>query len=504
MEQTLQRLKEITREVQLLEHINALLGWDQETYMPKGAVEERGEQLALLQGLLHRKSTDPEIGDLLGRLGATEENPMGSGELKDLDKRFIRTVFRLYNRETKLPESLVTEMARLSSKALAVWGEARKENDFSKFAPYLEKLVQLNREKAKCFGFTEHPYDPLLDEFEPWIKTREVEKVFFVLREDLAELLGRIREKPQVKHDFLFSDYSVKDQEIFAKSVLKDLGYEDERGRLDLSTHPFTTTLGADDVRITTRYNNNFFPTGLCSVIHEAGHALYELGMGPEIKGTILSGGTSLGIHESQSRMWENMVGRSRSFWKHYYPKLKDKFPSALGSTSLEGFYKAFNKVEPTFIRVEADEVTYSLHIILRFEIELQLITDSLKVREVPEYWNSTFKRLFGVTPKDDREGCLQDIHWSMGAFGYFPTYALGNLYAAQFFNTLKREMPGLEGEIEKGNFPPLLSWLREKIHYPGNSMTAEELVKSVTGEPLNSRYFVEYLNNKYREIYDL
>ena len=504
MERELSRLKEIMGEVRLLTNIAALMGWDQEINLPPAGIEERGEQMALLEGMLHRKATDPEVGELLAGLEASDNNPMGNSSLPDLDRRLIRNVFRAYNRQVKIPEALVKEMAKLTSRSQAVWAKARQDNDFASFAPYLEKIVKLNKEKAECLGYKEHPYDPLLDEYEPWMRTAEVSRVFGDLKNELARLIGDIRGRGQVRHDFMFKDFPVETQDKFSRSVLKDMGYDFHRGRLDLSTHPFTTTLGSDDVRVTTRYNKNLFSSGLGSVVHEGGHALYELGMGEGIKGTILGQGTSLGIHESQSRMWENVIGRSKPFWKHYFPKLKELFPAQLEGVDLDAFYKAFNKVEPTLIRVEADEVTYSLHIILRFEIEMKLITGALSVADIPEYWNTSMKNLVGVLPPSDREGCLQDIHWSIGAIGYFPTYALGNLYAAQFNETMRKDMPDVDSALEKGELSAVLKWLRENIHAPGSSLTAGELISRVSGRALDPSCFTAYLREKYSEIYAL
>jgi len=504
MQKELSRLKEITRKIYLLHHAAALLGWDQETNMPPAGVDERGEQLAVLEGYLHRTATDPEIGDLLSAVGADDHQPMGPPELPDGDRRFLRFLYRQYSREVKLPESLVTEIARVSSKSMAVWNEARKKNQFDLFAPYLEKLLGLAVEKAKCIGYVENPYDPLLDEYEPWMKTAEAARVFSQLKGELATLLKEIRGAEQVREDFLRLPYRVEDQNLFARELLADLGFPMNRVRMDLSAHPFTTTLGVDDVRITTRYQENLVLSGLFSVIHEAGHAFYELGFGEAIRGNILANGTSLGIHESQSRMWENMIGRSRAFWNRYYPRFASRFPSQMEGIDRETLYRGVNKVQPSMIRVEADEVTYSLHIILRFEIEMKLITGALQVGDVPAYWNDTMEDLLGIRPATNAEGCLQDIHWSMGSFGYFPTYSLGNLYAAQFYRQMRKELSDLDGIVERGEFALILAWLRDRIHRHGSGKTAGELCVEITGKPLDTACFMEYLREKYSEIYRL
>jgi carboxypeptidase Taq len=368
----------------------------------------------------------------------------------------------------------------------------------------LEELVQLNIEKAERYGYEEHIYDALLDQFEPFMKTREVERVFDGLRDSLVDLVRRISEAPQVDDVFLHHSYPAERQELLGNEFLNALGYEFNRGRLDVSAHPFTTTLGPNDVRITTRYHEDLFASAVFSTIHEAGHALYELGVDPKYHNTLLATGTSLGIHESQSRLWENMVGRSREFWSHWFPRVKELFPEQLSGVEKEQFYRAINRVEPSLIRIEADEVTYSLHVILRFQLEVKLMTGELEVKDLPEAWNTTMEELLGITPPSDAKGVLQDVHWSMGAIGYFPTYALGNLYGAQFLRTMLREIPDVYDKVAAGEFAPILSWLRERIHCHGAAKTPKELITEVTGEELDPEYFVRYLESKYGEIYGL
>jgi carboxypeptidase Taq len=504
MQKSIEKLKELTKDVVLLEHAVATLSWDQETYMPSKAIGEKGEQLALLQGILHEKITSPGVGRLLDDLGANDNTPEGkSASISPTDSAYIKETYRQYKIQTRLSKKLVTDLALETSLSQAAWIEARKKSDYSIFAPHLTKVLELTKQKAESIGYENTPYDALLDEFEPWTSTKEVADIFQSTQPWLTEFIGKIKDTDQVDDSFLLKDFDISKQEVFGRKVLMDMGYSYDRGRLDISVHPFTTTLGRDDVRLTTRYQKDFFKTGLFGIIHECGHGLYELGFGEAVKNNLLASGTSLGIHESQSRTWENVIGRSYSFWKYYYPELQKYFPENLTDISVEKFYRGINKVEPSLIRVEADEVTYNLHIILRFQLEQELISGSLSVNDLPGAWNSKTKDFFGITPPNDADGVLQDIHWPMGAFGYFPTYALGNLYSAQFSAIMKNEID-VNGSLEKGNLINVLSWLREKIHVHGASKTASELALDITGEKLNPEYFKNYLENKYKQIYNL
>ncbi len=502
MQNSLERLKEIDREIQLLEHTSALLGWDQETYMPKKAIGERARQQSLLSGIIHDKRTDRETGELLSALGITNTTERIDSSMDDADRAFLRKFSREYFREIRIPKKLVVEFSREASLSQAAWIEARKKSDFSIFAPHLKKIIDLTREKAEEIGYSDHPYDALLDEYEPFATTLYVQNIFSSLKPPLRNLVEKIAGAQQVDNHFLYKKYPVKRQKEFGQKILSDLGYDFNRGRLDISAHPFTTTLGFNDVRLTTRYNENSIKTGLFGIIHECGHGLYELGIDEKLSGTILAQGTSLGIHESQSRTWENMIGLSLPFWKYYFPKLQKTFPDQLNGVSLNSFYKGINKSEPSMIRIDADEVTYSLHIILRFELELSLITGDLNVEDLPEAWNSMMKELLGIVPANDAEGVLQDVHWSFGAIGYFPTYALGNLYGAQFYSKMNRDLGGIDSMMERGDFRKILRWLRETIHQYGSTYTAEELCIHATGESLNPDYFIRYLEKKYSSIY--
>lgn len=504
MEKSLQRLKALDRELRHLGFAIAVLGWDQETYMPDQAVEGRSEQIALLEGIAHQKGTSSEIGKLFEDLGVTEDNPLGNDSLSDFERSFLRELFRDYNRLRKLPERLVTEMARETSIAQSVWVRARKESDFQLFAPNLEKVLSLVREAAEHFGYNNHIYDALIDEFEPGMKTAELEDVFTQLESKLAPLASQIAAEPQVRADFLHQEFPRSEQEAFGRKILSEIGYDFSRGRIDVSAHPFSTTLGISDSRLTTRYDEGFLNTSIFGTIHEAGHGMYEQGFSQTIRGTVLGQGTSLGIHESQSRSWENIIGRSLPFWKHFYPDLKRHFPGRLDDVSLLEFYRGINRVEPSLIRVEADEVTYSLHIILRFSLELKMISGEVAVKDLPELWNARMNELLGIVPSSNDDGVLQDIHWSMGGIGYFPTYALGNLYGAQFANRMKKDLRDLNQQIERGEFAEILAWQRKHIHTYGRLYTAAELCQKCTGESLNPDYFVEYLAEKFSSIYGL
>jgi len=504
MMDAIKRLKTIGEEIQLLIHSAAILDWDQQTQMPSRGAEGRAKQLALLQGILHEKITQDTVSKLLRDLGADEENPLGDSSLPWEDRAYVRYFHRLHSKEKKLPQDLVRELAEATSLGQSVWVEARKKSDFSFFQGHLKKIISLLRKKAEYYGFSDHPYDALLDDYEPWARTRDVTAVFEEVKKDIVSLLKKITSAKQVNDTFLHKNYPANRQETFNRQILEDIGYDFTRGRLDIAAHPFTTTLGGDDVRITTRYRENFLNTSVFGTIHECGHALYEMGFSENLKGNLLAEGASLGIHESQSRTWENIIGRSLPFWTYYFPKISEIFPENCRGLQARDFFKGVNKVEPSFIRVDADEVTYSLHIILRFELEKGLITGDIKVEELPQIWNHETRELFGILPENDAEGVLQDVHWSAGLIGYFPTYSLGNLYSAQFYSALNKALPEAEEHIKAGNFTEILSWYRNNIHSYGSSLTAEELCKKATGEPLNPKYFTEYLTAKYSEVYDL
>jgi carboxypeptidase Taq len=493
----LSELKELDKKINRLGAVKAALEWDQETQLPPAGVEERAEQLAVLEGLIH----DLRTGSVMGRLTSElAEATIASTE----DRALVRWLRRDFDRATRLPKELVERSARLVGTSQPAWAKARKASDFAAFAPYLEQLVGVAREKAELLGYADHPYDALLEDYEPGTTSAEVKAVFDGLEDGVADLVRRIAVRTQVDSSFLSRRYPREIQEKVVKQVSADIGFDGQAGRLDTSTHPFCTTLGPRDVRITTRYDENFLNMALYGVIHETGHALYEQGVDASFGATALGGGVSLGIHESQSRFWENLIGRSRPFVERYLPRFREAYPESLGDIDADRFYRGINRVEPSFIRVEADEVTYSLHIILRFRLELALLDGSLAARDVPDAWNAEFVRLFGITPPDDAHGCLQDVHWAMGGLGYFPTYTLGNLYAAQFFDTLKTAVPDWDALVTRGEFGPILGWLRTNIHRHGRVYPAGELCQRVTGQGLNPRYFLDYLNAKFGAIYGL
>ena len=501
---SLEQLKQLDAEIKTLEEVQAVLDWDQQVCMPERGVHSRSEQAALLARIVHERITDPAFGDLLDKLGASDENPLGSTQLADDDRRLVRAVYRDFMHETRLPAELVSRIARVTSVAQSIWAEARRKSDFQLFRPHLEEIVQLELEVADRLGYEQHPYDALLDRFEPDMTTADVATIFRELRAGLVELVRRIGAARQVDNAVLLKRYPVSAQEILCRKLLDALGFDMRRGRLDASVHPFTTTLGGDDVRLTTRYDESYFPTALFGTIHEAGHGLYELGFRREFHHSRLANAASLGIHESMSRFWENVVGRSRAFWHHFFPLMKAEFPEQLSGIDLEHFYKAINRVEPSLIRVEADEVTYSLHIILRFELERMLIGRELKVADLPEAWREQSNDLLGIVPTNDANGVLQDIHWSGGMMGYFPTYALGNVYGLQFVSRLRTDMPDMDNRLRHGDLAPIREWLDTHIHAVGRSRTPGELCEEVGGGPLSARPFLDYLTAKYSDVYDL
>ncbi|HOV63546.1 MAG TPA: carboxypeptidase M32 [Spirochaetia bacterium] len=488
------RLFEIGREVTLLSHTGALLNWDQETYMPSGAVAERADQLAMIEGLIHDRLAGKEASGLLADVSAEEPS----------EKAFLRFIRREHERRIKLPKEFVMDMAREKSKAINVWQEAKTKNDFSLFAPHLETIVSLMRKKSSYLGYAKHPYDALIDEYEPGADTEGIRKVLATVESFLKTYVRKIASAPQVDSSFLAKTYPVQMQESFGRVVLEAMRFDSSRGRLDVSAHPFTTTLGSDDVRLTTRYGTDDFPSSLFSIIHEAGHGLYELGIASDLKGNLLATGTSLGMHESQSRFWENIIGRSLPFWEHFFPLLRTCFFENLSAVSAVDFFRAVNKVEPSLIRTEADEVTYNLHIILRFNLELMLMDGECKVKDLPALWNSCMKELLGITPHSDSTGVLQDIHWASGLFGYFPTYTLGNLYAAELYAFLLKDVPDAEARIREGDFLPILSWLRQNVHRFGAACTAEELITRISGASLDPSYFISYIEKKFGSIYSI
>ncbi|MFH1701502.1 MAG: carboxypeptidase M32 [Candidatus Zixiibacteriota bacterium] len=494
-------IKEV-KDISLLGSCYGVLEWDHQVNMPPMGAEIRSQMTSLLAGMMHEKFVSPKIGEMIS---AVEESNLVKNPLS-VEAVNIRELRHMYDKETKLPKELVEEFEKTTAMAYNEWAASRKTSDFKKFEPWLKKIVDLTKRKAEAYGYEGEPYNALLDNYEPGAKVDDVADVFEKLRVDLVELLAKIKDasnKPKVS--IVEQPYDVAKQRIFGEMVANRLGYDFNQGRLDIATHPFSTGFGPGDSRITTRYNPNRINDALFGTIHETGHALYEMGIDKKNHfGTPMGESISLGIHESQSRMWENMVGRSKSFWGYFYPIAKSIFREPLNGVTLDEFYKAINNVAPSFIRVEADEVTYNLHILLRFEMERALLNDDIKIADAAKEWNKRFEKYFGIKVDKDANGCLQDIHWSSGYIGYFPTYALGNIYAAQFFAQAKKDISDLEQRFERGDFLTLREWLRENIHIHGKKYRAQDLCKNLTGEGLSHKPLVKYLNKKFGEIYGL
>ena len=495
----LDRLKTRMAEVSDLKAAAALLSWDQQTYMPSGGAAARAEQIATLEKLAHGRFVTEEVGAWLE--GAAGETSALSYESDDAS--LVRLTRRDYDKARRVPPALVEELARQTSLGMEIWVKARSQSDFSLFRNPLQTIVDLQRQLADCLGYRQRRYDALLDRYEPGMESAEVDRLFADLKNGLVPLVQDISQKLEsVQDEILRRRFPIDEQTTFGLEMAREMGFDLSGGRQDQSVHPFCTSFSNRDVRITTRFDERFLPSALFGTLHETGHALYEQGVSAAMERTPLSGGASLGIHESQSRLWENLVGRSRGFWKFAYPRLQRAFPRQLADCSVEAFYRAINRVEPSLIRVEADEVTYNLHIMLRYELEAQLVEDNLAVADLPEAWNGKMRDYLGITPPNDALGVLQDVHWSHGLFGYFPTYSLGNLISVQLYDLARKEIPGIPRDIERGRFSPLLGWLRERVHCHGRKFMPAELVRRVTGEALRAEPFVCYLKTKYGEIY--
>jgi len=491
-------LVRLAREQSVLSSCADLLEWDEETYMPRGGVGHRSEQSAVLAGMLHERQTSARFGELLGIVA-------GSDLARDPDSPAavnVRELKRMYDRLTRLSRAHVEEHARVTTLAQQVWIEAREESDFSRFCPWLEKIVDLSRREAALLGHGGDPYDALLENYEPGMTTAEVAALFSALRTELAPLLQAIagsRKKPRTA--MLRREFAVDHQKLFAQAVAAAVGFDLEKGRLDVAAHPFCMAIGPGDTRLTMRYAERSFGDGFFAMLHEVGHGLYEQGLPVEHYGTPMGSSVSLGMHESQSRLWENLVGRGLPFWEHFFPRLKNVFHESLADVTVDAFHLAINRVEPSVFRATADEVTYNLHIMIRFELERAMLSGSLLAADLPGAWREAYKRELGVEPKDDVEGCLQDGHWAEGLFGYFPTYTLGNVYAAQLYAAAGSEQ---EEKFAAGDFSGLLTWLRQKIHGQGMRHSARELVKRATGKPPDHQALVLGLKKKYGLSYGL
>ena len=482
---TFEKVWEQGKRIARFEGVLHLIEWDQETYMPKGSAQSRADQIELLASTIHKERTDPQFLENLRRLDPKKLEPWQKAALREW-KEDVR-------KAEALPNDFVKAFAKLTSESMVVWTEARKESNFKKFAPILKKVIKMCREQADFLGYEDSPYDALMDLYEPGMTVKKINPLFKKLGSSLSALLEKI---PEADNSCLRQTVADEKQIAFGNKLLKAMGYDLNHGRLDLSTHPFSTSMHPTDSRVTTRITEHSYFDNLSAVLHEGGHGLYEMQLDPQYFGTPVGESRSLGIHESQSRTWETFIGQSRPFWQHFFPLLQKSFK--LEKTDLDTFYTAINRVKPSFIRVEADEVTYCLHVILRFQIERDLIEGKMEVADIPEAWNASMQKLLGVTPLTDREGCLQDVHWAMGGVGYFPTYALGTVYAAQFFEAFTKEHPDWEKRVSHGELLFIRDWQKEKIHKWGRTFSSAELVKRVTGRELEVAPYLNYLERKY------
>jgi carboxypeptidase Taq len=489
---------EFVREITNVDYAAGILGWDQETYMPPGGVIERSGQMAALAKLTHDLFTSDRMRGYLEELRRTDVYDSLTPE----EQTNVRETGWRYDREVAIPSELVKEMAKHTSLSLEAWKEARSKDDFKHFEPYLEKMVDLKIQMAEYIGYDDNIYDALIDEYEPGTCTKDVKAVFADLAEKLVPIVHKIAESNVEPNEALLTqDFDLAEQLEFGVEVVKAIGYNMDHGRVDKAPHPFCS--GAiQDVRITYRSFPNDIRPSLFALAHEAGHAMYQQGMDPAHYATPMGEAIGLGFHESQSRMWENIIGRSMPFWRFWYPKLQAKFPKQFGGVAIEDFYAAANVVKPSLIRVEADEVTYNLHPLIRFEVELKMMNGEVPMSEVPALWNEKYKEYLGIDVPNDADGCMQDIHWSMGIQGYFPTYTLGNLISAQLWNTIERELPDVWTQIEAGQYDSLRGWLNQKVHRPGKMYRSPEMLQHLTGEGLNAEHFIKYLKDKFGPIY--
>jgi carboxypeptidase Taq len=498
MEERFRELEERLAHIVDLGATARLLGWDQQTMMPRGGAQARAEQLATIEQLAHEQLVSPELGDLLEELRPYEEGlPRESREAS-----LVRVARRDRDKAVRVPPELAAEITRASSLAQHAWIDARARSDFEGFLPYLERNVELKRRYIDCFEPAAEPYDVLLDDYEEGTTAAEVRTVFARLKERLVPLIAAVSERADaVDASCLDGSFPIERQKEVVKAVLERFGFDDDSWRIDLTAHPFATNTTSTDIRLTTRYFDDNL-SGLFASMHEFGHGLYEHGSDAALERTPLAGGVSLGLHESQSRLWENLVGRSLPFWTWFFPVLREAFPGQLDGVDAEAFHRAANQVRPSLIRVEADQVTYNLHVILRFELEQELLDGGLALRDLPEAWNAKVKEYLGIDVPDDAQGVLQDIHWAGGIFGYFPTYSLGNVMSVQIWETLRGDIPDLDGRIEAGEFGALAEWLREHLHRHGRKFTPKETLELVTGSPIDPEPYLDYLDAKVRELY--
>jgi carboxypeptidase Taq len=490
-----QELVRLARDESVLSSCVDLLEWDEEVYMPAGGVGHRAEQMGLLAGLLHDRGTDPRRDELLAVIeGSSLIDDPESAEAVN-----VRELRRAYDRERRIPRRLVEEAARVAAMGSQAWAEARKRDDFKTFSPWLEQILALAREEADAVGYAETRYDALIDDYERDMTATRLTPLFARLKSELVPLVESLRGRPPAApHHVLAREFPIERQRVFFEAVATAIGFDFEVGRLDVGQHPFCTSIGPGDVRIALRYYPRNFARGLFALLHEVGHALYDQGVDHAHYGTPMGETASLGLHESQSRLWENLVGRSNGFWRHFYPQLRSTFHDALHDVSLETFRGVVNRVAPGPIRVQADEVTYDVHIMIRFELEQALIADSLRVADLPSAWSELYQRYLGITPKNDRAGCLQDGHWSQGLIGYFPTYTLGNVYAAQLFDAAERALGPLDDAFAAGDFRSLRNWLREHVHRHGQRYSVAGLIEKATGSAPDPSAHIASLTRRY------
>ena len=500
MKDRYEELKKKLAEIHDVHMARSILSWDQHTKMPPKAGEIRAEQLSTLDRIAHELFIDDDIGALLEELRPYEE----SHDYDSDEASLLRVTRREYAKATRVPSDLRAELTRAGAIALAAWVEARQKSDFAIFLPYLRRNVELQREYVACFPKAENDYDVLLDDFDEGMKTTEVRAVFDELKTELIPLIAEITEQADaVDNSCLTGHFPIDKQRAFALEVLEQLGYDHDSWRLDPTVHPFAMSAATTDIRLTTRYDETDM-NSLMAAIHEFGHGFYEAGIDPRLERTPLSQVTSMSLHESQSRMWENLVGRSLPFWKHFYPRLQAAYPGQFDDVELDEFYRALNKVEPSLIRIEADEATYNLHIILRFELEQEILDGSLDLADLPEAWNARMTEYMGVDVPDDAHGVLQDVHWSGGAIGYFPTYSLGNVISVQLWDQVREAIPDLDQQFERGEFGELSSWLRENLHRNGRKFTSKETLERVVGGGIDSGPYLRYLKDKLGGIYGI
>ena len=494
----LARLNTLIGEVADLRHAASLIGWDERVCMPPGGVAVHGDMAATVQRIAHEKFTSAE----LGRALEDAAREVASLPPESEAARLVKVTARDYDRAVRVPSEFVDEHAHVASAAHQAWKEARAQSSYARFQPHLEKIVRLGQQYAGFFQPVDHPYDTLIDQYEPGILTSEIQEIFGVLRPRQVDLVRAIQEHPAADVPFLAAEYDDREMLKFSSEVISAFGFDWNRGRLDKSVHPFAIPFGSDDVRITTRFDARKPFDMLFATMHEAGHALYEQGVGAGWARTLVVGGASLGVHESQSRLWENVIGRSRPFWQHFFPLLQRRFPSQLGGVTLDAFRHGINQVKRSLIRVAADEVTYNLHVMVRVEMEIALLTGAISTIDAPAYWNAKMKEYLGVAPDTDAEGILQDMHWSIGLFGYFATYTLGNLIAVQLWNKYKEDDPEGSERVQRGEFGPLREWLRHVLYQRGRSYQPRDLVRRITGHAVSPAPYLEYLESKYGELY--